>query len=48
MHDRPNGICPLAKCRIQRTKENETPGAILRAGTTFGKSGKIESQNQSK
>ena len=33
---------------LQRTKENETPGAILRAGTTFGKSGKIESQNQSK
>ena len=23
MHDRPNGICSLAKCRIQRTKENE-------------------------
>ena len=32
----------------KRTKENETPGAILRAGTTFGKSGKIECKNQSK
>jgi hypothetical protein len=48
LHDRPNGICSLAKCRIQRTKENETPEAILRAGTTFGKSGKIKRKNQSK
>jgi len=23
LHDRPNGICPLAKCRIQRTKEKK-------------------------
>ena len=33
---------------LQRTKENETPEAILRAGTTFGKSGKIKRKNQSK
>ena len=32
----------------KRTNGDETPGAILRAGTMFGKSGKIESQNQSK
>ncbi len=29
----------------KRTKENETPGAILRAGTTFGKSSKIKRKN---
>ena len=32
----------------KRTNGDETPGAILRAGTTFGKSGKIECKNQSK
>mgnify|MGYP004470546471 CR=1 FL=1 len=32
----------------KRTNGDETPGVILRAGTTFGKSGKIECKNQSK
>jgi len=32
----------------KRTNGDETPGAILRAGTTFGKIGKIECKNQSK
>ena len=32
----------------KRTNGDKTPGAILRAGTTFGKSGKIKRKNQSK